>query len=74
MSRRGYTATVMPDKRERRRMKRWDRKCGKTVHVDHGKESLKRAMVAEFSESIEVGRGKSHAYSNNEVLERNIEK
>ena len=50
MTRRGYAATCIPDKRELKRMKRWDRQCGKTVHIDHGKESLKQAVTAELKE------------------------
>lgn len=47
MTRRGYAATCIPDKRELQRMKRWDRQSGK-AHIDHGKESLRRAVMVEL--------------------------
>lgn len=51
MTRRGYAATCIPDRRELRRMRRWDRQHGKTVqNIDHGKVSLKRAVMAELRE------------------------
>ncbi|CVK18478.1 hypothetical protein SPSPH_045500 [Sporomusa sphaeroides DSM 2875] len=49
MTRKGYTATCIPDKRELQRMRRWDRQSGK-AHIDHGKESLRRAVMRELRE------------------------
>ncbi len=61
MTRKGYAATCMPDKRELQRMRRWDRQSGKTapyvwveecsvLKIDHGKESLRQAITKELRE------------------------
>ncbi|TWH48534.1 hypothetical protein Salpa_4698 [Sporomusa sp. KB1] len=54
MTRRGYAATCIPDRRERQRMRRWDRQCGKTISIQHDKSayemSLRRAVMAEIRE------------------------
>lgn len=45
-----FQGPIKQTRTERNFWKHWDRQCGKTVHIDHGKESLKRAVVAELRE------------------------